>query len=134
VTPEDEEAADCANLARGIDPFEVGDAGRPLTCALRVSICDTLAIAYPRFEAKLMARKALGLKRYGVELDPFNDERDMVVEADEEALDCMVYVRAAIEREASQTRLNGKHRYLTLKQALAHVVKALDFLEEAREG
>ena len=127
-----EEAAECRRFA-GIDPFDT-DPGKPLTCAPRVSICDTLAIAYPRFDRQLMARKALGLKRYGVELDPFNDERDMVVEASEELLDAAVYTRAAIEREAAQTRLNGKHRYLTLKMALDHVVKALDFLEEAREG
>lgn len=101
---------------------------------VRVSCCDSLAIAYPRHEPLFMARKTLGLERYGVELDPFNDSRDMLKETSEELADGCVYLRAEIERELERTRVNGRHRYLTLKQALGLVVKALDLVEEVRGG
>lgn len=107
-------------------------ASMPPLGTVRVSCCDALAIAYPRYEPLFMARKLLGLERYGVELDPFNDERDMLQEAVEEFADGCVYLRAAIERELTQTRLKGRHNYLTMKQALQFAIRALDCIEEVR--
>lgn len=54
---------------------------------------------------ELLGRKQLGMERYGVPLYPFNG-RDMLQESLEEALDHVVYTRAAmLERAAMQDKI-----------------------------
>ena len=52
--------------------------------------------------ADIEARKAIGVKRYGTALQPFNG-RDALLDAYEEALDLSIYLKQAlIERDAGQ--------------------------------
>jgi len=60
----------------------------------------------PALQADLEARKALGLERYGTILQPHNG-RDSLVDAYQEALDLVAYLRNEIQLRAS---LVGDHR------------------------
>ena len=76
----------------------------------------------PRLVGALKARRVLGLKRYGTELNTFNG-RDMALDAVEELLDAMVYLHGLrLELQASgRSAFRATIAFDAVHQALLHL-------------